>query len=63
MNTNLLEHVVAGKRGLAYKDSRLIYKEIEDRANILRKLHERGITNFYEFHNVLSQAYREGLFR
>ena len=63
MNTNLLEHVVAAKRGLPSKDSRLIYKEIEDRANILRKLHERGITNFYELHNVLSQAYREGLFR
>ena len=63
MNTNLLEHVVAVKRGLPPQSARLIYNEIEDRANILRKLHERNITNFYELHNVLSQAYREGLFR
>ena len=58
-----LEHVVGMRRGLAPSDTRQIYKEIEDRANILRRLHERGITNFYELHNVLSQAYREGLFR
>ena len=63
MNTNLLEHVVAMKRGIPPQNSRQIYKEIEDRANILRRLHERGMTNFYELHNVLSQAYREGLFR
>ena len=51
------------RRGLAPKNSRQIYDQIEDRAIILRKLHERGVTNFYELHNVLSQAYRQGLFR
>ena len=63
MNTNLLERVVSMKRGIPPHNSRQIYNDIEDRAAILRKLHERGITNFYELHNVLSQAYREGLFR
>lgn len=63
MNSTLLEHVVAIRRGLAPKESRKIYEEIEARALILRKLHERGITNFYELHNVLSQAYRQGHFR
>ena len=63
MNSTLLEHVVAVRRGLSPKESRKIYDEIEARATILRKLHERGITNFYELHNVLSQAYRQGYFR
>jgi len=63
MNATILETIVAVRRGLAPKNSRQIYDEIQDRAIILRKLHERGITNFYELHNVLSQAYRQGLFR
>ena len=63
MNTTILEHVVGAKRGIAPHESRRIYNEIDDRANVLRKLHERDITNFYKLHNVLSQAYREGLFR
>ena len=63
MNAAILERVVAVRRGLAPKDSRKIYQEIEARAIVLRKLHERGITNFYELHNVLSRAYRQGLFR
>ena len=63
MNTNLLEHVVGVRRGIPPQESRRIYNEIEERANILRKLQERKLTNFYELHNVLAQAYREGLFR
>ena len=63
LNATILETVVGARRGLAPKFSRKIYDEVQDRAIILRKLHERGITNFYELHNVLSQAYRQGLFR
>ena len=63
MNTNILEHVVGVRRGIKPEESRQIYEEIEVRADVLRKLHERNVTNFYELHNVLSQAYREGLFR
>ena len=63
MNTNILEHVVSQKRSIPPHNSRQIYQELEQRDDILRKLYERDLTNFYEFHNVLSQAYREGLFR
>ena len=63
MNTNILEHVVGVRRGIPPHNSRQIYQELEDRANILRSLKERNVGNFYELHAVLSQAYREGLFR
>jgi len=63
MNTNLLEHVVAERRGMPPREHRQIYKLLDDRANILRNLSEQETTNFYELHNVLTQAVREGLFR
>ena len=63
MNTNLLEHVVGLRRGIPPHNSREIYQEIDQRADILRKLKERNVGNFYELHGVLSQAHREGLFR
>ena len=63
MNTYLLEQVVAQRRGLAPHESRDIYNELDKRAEILKRLSERGNTNFYELHNVLAQAHREGLFR
>ena len=62
MNTYILEQTVASKRGLAPHESREIYTELERRAGILKQLTERAKTNFYELHNVLSQAHREGLF-
>jgi len=62
-NAYLLENVVAIRRGLPPKETRRIYEEIDARAVILRKLHEKGVNNFYELHKVLSQAYRQGLFR
>jgi len=63
LNTNLLENLVAVKRGIPPRESRRIYAQLEERAHVLRKLHERDVTNFYELHNVLAQANREGLFR
>ena len=63
MNTTLLEHVVGVRRGIPPHESRRIYQELEERADILRRLQERGNSDFYELHQVLSQAYREGLFR
>jgi len=63
LNAPILEHVVAARRGLPPKEVRQIYDEIAVRAIILRKLHERGITDFYELHSILSQAYRQGYFR
>ena len=61
-DTYLLENVVAVKRGLPPDEARSIYKDIERRAKILKRLQERGTTNFYELHNVISKAYREGQF-
>ena len=62
-NSYLLERVIAPKRGMAPKDVRNIYTEMEQRATVLRSLAERKFTDFYDFFNVLSKAYREGLFR
>ena len=63
MNSRLLEDVVAFRRGMSPQDARHIYDEIEDRVAIFKRLHERGLTNFYELYKVLAQAHREGLFR
>lgn len=62
-NSRLLEEVVAVRRGLSGQDARRIYDEIDDRATIFKRLHERGVTNFYELYKILSQAHREGLLR
>jgi flagellar protein FlaI len=61
MNTVLLEQTVASKRGIPPRERRKIYDQIEDRAELLKKLSGRGLTNFYELHNILSQASKQGL--
>ena len=62
-NSYMLEHIIAPKRGLAANESRKIYTELEQRVVVLKNLAERGYNDFYDFYNVLSRAYREGLFR
>jgi flagellar protein FlaI len=62
-NSRLLEEVVSVRRGLSGQDARRIYDEVGDRATIFKRLHERGVTNFYDLYKILSQANREGLFR
>ena len=62
-NSYLLEQVIAPKRGISPNNRRRIYGELEQRAEILKKLHESEHTSFYDFYSVLSKAYREGLFR
>ena len=62
MNSYLLEEVIAGKRGLPPNRKRDIYSELTRRANILRKLKDQGIMGFDELYQVISQAYREGVF-
>ena len=63
MNSYLLEEVIALKRGLPPHRKREIYGELTRRANILRRLKDQGVTGFYELFQVISQAYREGVFR
>jgi len=62
MNSYLLEEVIALKRGLPPQRKREIYGELTRRANILRRLKDQGVTGFYELFQVISQAYREGVF-
>jgi len=62
MNSYLLEEVIAGQRGLPPNRKRDIYNEVSRRATVLKKLKDQGITGFNEFYQVISQAYREGVF-
>ena len=61
MNSYMLEEKIAVKRGIPHNKKRKIYKELEKRANILKKLHESGITNFYELFNVIAKIEKEGM--
>ena len=62
-NSYLLEQVIAPKRGISPNNRRRIYGELEQRAQVLEKIHQTEHTSFYDFYQVLSKAYREGLFR
>lgn len=61
-NSYLLEQRIAPARGLAEKQRRLIYKEVDRRGALLQKLGESGVTNFYELFKLLSKAQKQGLF-
>ena len=56
MNTYLLEERLAMMRGIPPTKRRTIYNELTRRANILKKLHEQKVEDFYELHQVLAQA-------
>ncbi len=62
-NSYLLENKIAPRRGLPEEKRRQIYKLLKQRADILRRIHEQGKTDFYEVYAILSKAYREGYFR
>ncbi len=61
-NSYLLEQRIAPRRGLADKNRRQIYKEIDRRGALLQKLSESGVSNFYELFKLLSKAQKQGLF-
>ena len=63
LNSYLLEYKIAPKRGLSEDKRRQIYSMVKQRAGILKRVHEQGITNFYDLYAVLAKAYREGQFR
>jgi len=63
LNTNLLEHVVAVRNGLAPGNDQAIYEKLYQRAQVLKRLYEKEVNDFYELHDVLSQAGREGHLR
>jgi flagellar protein FlaI len=60
-NSFLLESRVAPKRGIPPHRAFEIYDELNRRAEILEKLREQGVTNFYDVYSHLSRAEREGL--
>jgi flagellar protein FlaI len=62
-NSYLLENKIAPRRGFPEEKRRQIYKILKQRADVLRRIHEQGKTNFYDVYAILSKAYREGLFR
>jgi flagellar protein FlaI len=61
-NSYLLEQRIAPARGLSEKNRRLIYKEVDRRGELLKKLGESGVTNFYELFKLISKAQKQGLF-
>jgi len=63
MNSYLLEERIAPKRGIPRNSRQQIYSQIKQRAEVLRRVQEKGMTNFYDIYGVLSKAYREGYFR
>jgi flagellar protein FlaI len=62
-NSYLLENKIAPRRGYPEEKRRQVYKLLKQRADVLRRIHEQGKTNFYEVYAILSKAYREGYFR
>ena len=57
----LLEQKIATRLGIPPNKRKLIYDEVEKRAKILKKLHEQGVTDFYEFFRAISKIYKSGL--
>ncbi len=62
MNSYLLEEVIAFKLGLPPNKKRDIYNEVSRRSTVLRRMNDQGVTKFQDVFNVLSKAYREGVF-
>ena len=62
-NSYLLEYKIAPKRGFSHEKRRQIYKILKQRADVLKRIHEQGKSDFYEIYDILSKAYREGYFR
>jgi flagellar protein FlaI len=63
MNSYLLENKIAPKRGLPPERRREVYAMIKQRAKVLQRLEQQGITNFYDVYAILAKAYREGQFK
>ncbi len=57
----LLEQKIATRLGIPPNKKKLIYEEVEKRAKILKKLHEQGVTDFYEFFKSIAKIYKSGL--
>lgn len=61
-NSYLLEYKIAPRRGLPEQKRREIYKVLKQRADILKRIHDQKITDFFQVYAILSKAYRNGQF-
>lgn len=62
MNSYLLEHVIAMRRGIPPHKRRAVYDDVKRRAKIFEKLHcEKGVTDFHEFFEILAEARKQNL--
>jgi flagellar protein FlaI len=61
LNSYMLERKIAPKKGIPTSEVRKIYKELEKRARILKKIHDSGITGFYDLFAVISKMENEGV--
>ena len=60
-NSYLLENKIAPKRGIPKNKRRVIYKELDRREKILKKIHDAGVTGFYELFQLMGRAEQEGI--
>jgi len=62
-NSYLLESKIAQNLGIPEERGYIIYNEVEKRRRMLEKIHERGITNFYDLYHTISRIYKEGILK
>lgn len=63
MNSYLLEEKIAPRRGITRDKIKNIYALLKQRGEVLKRIQEQEITDFYKVHGVITKAYREGLFK
>ena len=61
-NSYLLEERIAPMKGFSPSKRQGIYGILDSRARVLQKLHEKGVTGYYELLRVISRAQQEGIF-
>ena len=61
-NSYLLEQKIAPMRGIPPERKREIYALVRQRAKVLQKLSESGITDYDEFYKVITKAQKQGVF-
>ena len=60
-NSYLLENKIAPKRGLPKNERRKIYKELDRREKVLKKIHDAEVLGFYELFAMMASAEEAGI--
>ena len=61
-NSFLLEERIAPMLGIPLQKKWDVYNIVEKRTRVLKKLHERGVSGYYELLKVIAKAQHEGIF-